>query len=95
MGFLDIFKKKEEPEPEPTIYQVKTGDLPSWMEQNLSDEMSEARRNIAKILGDISDSFRQITKSAENLGQSTFHGTDRLQHRILLTGTLSKGCTTR
>ncbi|MBW1839614.1 MAG: hypothetical protein JRI49_06720, partial [Deltaproteobacteria bacterium] len=48
------------------------------MEQNLSDEMSEARRNIAKILGDISDSFRQITKSAENLGQSTFHGTDRL-----------------
>lgn len=78
MGFLGLFRKNEEPSPEPTVHQVRIDDLPSWLEKNLSGEMSEARSRTARILGDLSDSFRQITESAERLGQSTFFGKDRL-----------------
>jgi hypothetical protein len=48
------------------------------MDKNLSDEMSEARKKITGILGDLSDSFRHISESAERLGHSTFFGNDRL-----------------
>ncbi len=78
MGFLDAFRKKEEPQPEPTVHKVRVDDLTSWLEKNLSGEMSEARKRTTRILGDVSDSFRRISESAEKLGQSTFFGNDRL-----------------
>jgi hypothetical protein len=78
MGFLGLFRKNEEPPPEPTVHKVRVEDLHSWLEKNLSGEMSEARKRTTRILGDISDSFRHISESAEKLGQSTFFGNDRL-----------------
>jgi len=78
MGFLDAFRKKEEPPTEPTMHKVRVDELHSWLEKNLSGEMSEARKRTTSILGEVADSFRQITESAERLGQSTFFGKDRL-----------------
>lgn len=78
MGILDVFRKREEPQQEPEIRQVKADNLTPWLEKTLSGEITDVRSRAQKIRSDILDSFRSISESAENLRGSMLHGNERI-----------------
>ncbi len=77
MGFLNIFKKREEPLPELPPADIRLSGLYEWLGQELSEKIQSARRKAGEIQEGIARDFGQLGDSAKRLGKAEFEARDK------------------
>lgn len=80
MGFLGFLRreKKEEPQSELPPADVSLSGLSAWLEEELSEKASSARKRSGDLQEKIASGFEGVRESAEKLGKAEFERGDKV-----------------